>query len=162
MENRHRPLPFPTAKPEPQPKRLRHPTANTDVICNVCRKPFKLTREVLHEEEIALYKGETKEVSTTHNVVLTYLTCPLCGKRYVVIMDDAETLPILAEMRDVMKRRLKFLQAGKQTPLKLEEKYKKLNRKLDFRRRQLAEEYNGSFYQLGESVEQLDYCYRAQ
>lgn len=61
-----------------------------------------------------------------------------------------------------MVHRMKFY--GKQKPVhqKLQEKYTKLNRKLDFRRQKLAEKFNGALYQSEGDTIQLDYRYHAR
>ena len=93
---------------------------------------------------------------------MTFIQCPLCGKRYVALMDDEETLSVLAELRECFRRRLKFVSKSKPVPEKLEHKYKKLSHKLDLKRHKLAERFNGSFYHTDEGKEQLDYRYRVR
>lgn len=128
------------------------------IKCDLCGREFRLTKEVLADHEVTL----NKEGLEPHEVTLTLLTCPICGKSYPVIMDDAKTKPILEKMRAVLAKKLKLQRAGKPSP-KLEEKYRQLNWKLDFNRRKLAEKYNGSLYQLENGfVEMLDYRYRTR
>lgn len=129
------------------------------VKCDLCRREFPLTREVVKEEQVTLHQ----EGLEPHDVRLTYLLCPLCGKRYPVIMDDESTLPLLDKLRNIMSKQLKQSQRGFQPNLQLEKKRKELNRKLDFKRQKLAEKYNGSLYQLENGLmQQLDYRYHAR
>lgn len=129
------------------------------VKCDLCHREFPLNREVVKEEQVTLHQ----EGLEPHDVRLTYLLCPLCGKRYPVIMDDESTLPLLDKLRNIMSKQLKQSQRGFQPNPQLEKKRKELNRKLDFKRQKLAEKYNGSLYQLGNGLlEQLDYRYHAR
>ena len=79
------------------------------IKCDLCHGEFRLNKDSVKEEQVTLLK----EGSEPHPVVLTYLNCPLCGKRYPVIMDDAKTLPILAKMRRVVAKQVKLAKAGK-------------------------------------------------
>ncbi len=131
---------------------------NNTVICDICHRGFVLTKNLLKEKSITLEKEGLEPTEVT----LTVLTCPHCGKHSTVIMDDKETLAIVRDLQEAMAKRLKFLKANKPVPVKLEEKTKKLQRKLDFKRQILANEYNGSFYQVEDGKEQLEFCYHVQ
>lgn len=132
------------------------------IKCDLCHREFRLTKEVLKEEQVTL----RQEGLEPHEVRLTYLYCPLCGKHYPVIMDDESTLPLLEKLRSIMAKQFKqFKQVkrGFNPNLQLEKKRKELNRKLYFKRQKLAEKYNGSIYQLENGLmEQLDYRYHAR
>ena len=129
------------------------------IKCDLCRREFQLTKEVLKEEQVTL----NKEGLEPHEVHLTYLYCPLCGKRYPVIMDDESTLPLLEKLRSVMAKQFKQVKRGFNPNPQLEKKRRELNRKLDFKRQKLAEKYNQSLYQLEDGTwEQLDYRYHAR
>lgn len=129
------------------------------VKCDLCGREFRLTKDVLKEEQVTLQKEGMKP----HDVTATFLTCPICGKRYPVIVDDETTLPLLEKLRAVMVKQAKLQKAGKPKSAVLERKRKDLNWKLDFKRQQLAEKYNESFYQLEDgTLEQLDYRYHAR
>ena len=149
-------IPF-ANKQAPQKKVAKLPMPDNNTVCDICHYQFQVSRDNLKEENVTLEKD-----GLAHDVVLTYLRCPSCGKRYPVIMDDAETLPILHELKDCMMRRMKFYGNQKPVPQKLQEKYTKLNRKLDFRRQQLAEKFNGALYQSEGDTIQLDYRYHAR
>lgn len=125
--------------------------------CDICHRQIHLSTDTLKEEEVWLEKGDLK-----YRVILTYLHCPYCGKRYPVVMDDEITLTILQELREVLARRMKFISKGKSIPQRLDEKYRRINQRLDFKRRKLAEEFNGSFYQTDEGKQQLDYRYHVR
>ena len=129
------------------------------IKCDLCHGEFRLTKDVLKEEQVTLHQ----EWLEPHEVRLTYLYCPLCGKRYPVIMDDETTLPLLEKLRTVMVKRVKLARKGAPKSAELERKHKDLNWKLDFRRQRLAVKYNGSLYQLENGLmEQLDYRYHAR
>lgn len=149
-------IPF-ANKQVPQKKMTKLPMPDNNTVCDICHYQFQVSRDNLKEENVTLEKD-----GLAHDVVLTYLRCPSCGKRYPVIMDDADTLPILRELKGCMMRRMKFYGKQKPVPQKLQEKYTKLNRKLDFRRQQLAEKFNGAFYQSEGDTIQLDYRYHAR
>lgn len=132
---------------------------NHTIKCDLCQREFPLTRDVLKEEQVTLYKDGLKP----HQVTMTILQCPICGKHYPVIMDDETTLPLLEKLRAIMVKELKQKQKGFAIKPELERKRKELNRKLDFRRHTLAEKYIKSVYQLEDGTkEQLEYRYRAR
>lgn len=139
--------------------KLRNP-AGHKISCDVCRAEFILQSKHVRDEEVTLLK-DFDGFSIAHKAMLTYLECPHCGKRYIVIMDDESTLPILSTLREVTAKCYKYASKGN-IPHKLIEKRIELNRKLDNKRRELSEKFRGSRYQLGDCEEQLDYCYRAQ
>ena len=149
-------IPF-ANKQAPQKKAAKLPMPDNTTVCDLCHHQFQVSRDTLKEESVTLEKD-----GLSHDVVLTYLYCPNCGKRYPIIMDDAETLPILRELRNCMVRRMKFYRKQKPVPQKLQEKYTKLNRKLDFKRCKLAEKFNGALYQSEGDTIQLDYRYHAR
>lgn len=135
-----------------------NPTERT-IKCDLCSAEFPLRKDIVREEKVTL----TKYGEEPHEVTLTWLQCPRCGKQYPVIMDDESTLPTLAKMRKVMEKQFKIRRSGNNPPPGLEKKRRTLNWKLDFNRRKLAEKYNGSYYQLEDgTITQLDYCYRTQ
>lgn len=129
-------------------------TVNNKVYCDICGAEFAVTPYTLTENETALFREGSPEKKP---VTLTWLQCPHCGKRYVCLMDDEETVELAKDLRTAMAKRLKFLKANKPVPERLEEKTKQIQRKLDFKRQKLADEYTGSFYQTEDGKEQLDY-----
>lgn len=135
-------------------KKLEH-----TIRCDLCHKEFRLSKDVLKEEWVTLNKDGLEP----HTVLLTYLYCPMCGKRYPVIMDDNSTLPLLEKLRAILAKQVKQSKAGFNLNSQLEKKRKELNRKLDFGRQKLAEKYYQSFYQLEDGTqEQLEYRYHAR
>lgn len=129
------------------------------VKCALCHKEFNLSSNVLKEKQVTLHQ----EGLEPHEVQLTYLYCPMCGKRYPVIMDDETTLPLLEKLRNILTKQVKQYKNGFPQNSQLEKKRRELNNKLDFRRQKLAVKYNGSLYQLGNGLmEQLDYRYHAR
>ena len=129
------------------------------IKCDLCGREFRLTKDVLKEEQVTLQKEGMKP----HNVTITFLTCPICGKRYPVIMDDATTLPLLKKLQTVLGKQVKQTQRGFKLSPELARKRQQLNWKLDFKRQKLAEKYNESFYQLEDgTLVQLDYRYHVR
>lgn len=129
------------------------------IVCDICKKEFKVTRNCLEDKIITLYKDGLDP----HEVTITILTCPHCGKCYPVVMDDETTLPILERVRKVTLKKVKQIRMGFNPKPELEAKCRELNRKLDFKRQKLAEKYNGSFYQLEDGTTvQLDYRYHVR
>lgn len=125
------------------------------VVCDICHQEFALTKGCLTENNVTLEKQglEPKEV------VLTTLECPCCGKQYPVTMDDEETLSILEKLTELHKRMLILQQKNRRVHAKMDQKYHQLERKLSFKRKSIANEYNKSFYQTEDGKEQLDYHY---
>ena len=129
------------------------------IKCDLCSREFRLTKDVLKEEQVTLQKEGMKP----HEVTVTFLTCPACGKRYPVIVDDETTLPLLHKLQTVLVKQVKQAKKGYNPSPELARKKQQLNWKLDFKRQNLAEKYNGSFYQLEDGImEQLDYRYHAR
>ena len=129
-------------------------TTNNKIFCDICGANFSVTKDTLTENEVILIKeGSTEQKPVT----LTWLECPHCGKRYICLMDDKETLELAKDLRAAMAKRLKFLKKNRPVPERLEQKTKNLQRKLNFKRQHLADEYNGSFYQTEDGKEQLEY-----
>ena len=150
-------IPFPNKEQTQKKSVTKLPLPDNTTVCDLCHHQFQVSRDTLKEENVTLEKD-----SLAHDVVLTYLCCPSCGKRYPVVMDNAETLSLLRELKDCMVRRMKFYGKQKPVPQKLQEKYTKLNRKLDFKRHKLAEKFNGALYQFEGDTIQLDYRYHAR
>ena len=125
------------------------------VTCDICHREFSLTKGCLTENKVTLEKRglEPKEV------VLTMLECLCCGKQYPVTMDDQETKDILAELTALHKRKLILLSKNKRVHAKVDDRYHRLERKLSFKRKALASEYNKSFYQNADGKQQLDLHY---
>lgn len=153
MNNRN--IPFKSKTQQPAENKI--PLPDNTVTCDICNNPFRLKQNTLKEETVTLEKDDWKQ-----EVSLTYLKCPNCGKRYPVIVDDSSTLPILQELRECMSRRIQYYRRTGSIPQKLNEKYNKLNKKLDFKRRQLAEKFNGALYQSEGDTIQLDYRYHTR
>lgn len=129
----------------------------TKTVCDICRYEFNISRNTLKEEQITLEKaGESAEVT------ITFLQCPRCGKTYPVIVDTIKSLITLAKVRELYSKRHKYLNKNGSVPVRLDEKYKSLNQKLDFQRQQIAEEFDGATYQLDGDTIQLDYRYHAR
>lgn len=129
------------------------------IKCDLCNREFQPTKDVLKDERVTLQKKGMEP----HEATVTFLTCPLCGKRYPVIVDDDTTLPLLEKLRSVMLKQVKQAKKGFNPSPELARKQQQLNWKLDFKRQKLAEKYNASFYQLEDgTLEQLDYRYHAR
>ena len=132
-------------------------TTKHTVKCDLCHGQFTLSREHVKEEQVTL----NKEGIAPHEATLTFLECPICGKRYIVILDDEKTLALAAKLRAIAAKQIKFRKLGKPSSI-LDKKYRDLEWKLGFNRQKLAEKYYGSLYQLGDTLEQLDYRYQAR
>lgn len=128
---------------------------NTMIVCDICRHEFSLTKDFLAEKRVTL----EKEGLDPKDVTITVLTCPYCGKHYPVILDDEETIGIVTMLKEVLAKEYKASSKGRQPTQKLTRKHHTLRRKLSFKRQQLAEKFNGSFYQTEDGKEQLDYHY---
>lgn len=116
---------------------------STLVRCDICHKDFILVKECLTESKVVLNKEELDP----KEVVLTALECPCCGKTYPIMLDNEETLAIVKQLTSMYQRNSMLCAKGRKVPAKLVEKYKQLERKLGFKRSQLAQKYNKSVYQ---------------
>lgn len=127
------------------------------IKCDLCHGEFNLSRDNLSEVQVTL----NKEGFAPHDVTLTILNCPICGKNYIVIMDDAKTEALVTKLRSIAVKQAKFTRMGKPSAV-FEKKYRDAQWKLNFYRQKLAEKYIGSTYQLEGVIEQLDYRYQAR
>ena len=128
---------------------------NNMVSCDLCKAGFAVTRDALTEQDIML----EREGFPDHPAQMTILTCPHCGKSYPVIVDDETTIPLVQEMRQLYAKSMKYKSKGQSIPDRMNQRLIKTQRKLSFRRRQLAEKFNGSFYQTEDGKQQLEYRY---
>ena len=130
---------------------------NHTIKCDLCHGEFRLERHHLKEVQVTL----NKEGFAPHEATLTFLECPRCGKKYIVVLDDVKTLALAEKLRSIATKQYKLAKMGKPSA-ELEKKYKAAEWKLGFSRQKLAEKYYGSLYQLGDTTEQLDYRYRTR
>lgn len=130
---------------------------NHTIKCDLCHGGFHLERHHLKEVQVTL----NKEGFAPHEATLTFLECPRCGKKYIVVLDDVKTLALAKKLRSIATKQYKLAKMGKPSA-ELEKKYKNAEWKLGFSRQKLAEKYYGSLYQLGDTTEQLDYRYRTR
>lgn len=130
---------------------------NNRTICDICHKQFLITKSTLKEEEVWLEKASIK-----YKAVLTFLQCPHCGKRYVVLLDDLDTCKLAEKARSLASKRIKQAKLGFSINPELSKKYYACIRKLNFKRQQLAKEFDGAFYQIEGDTIQLDYRYHAR
>lgn len=130
---------------------------NTQIQCDICKGEFCISRKSLREEKITLNKDRDCTEAT-----ITFIQCPLCGKTYPVIVDTEKTVTILTRLREIQAKRFKYLNKNRPVPVRLDEKYKTLNQKLDFNRQKVAEKFDGAIYQLDGDTIQLDYRYHAR
>jgi hypothetical protein len=149
-------IPF-ANKQATQKKVSKLPLPDNNTVCDLCHHQFKVSRDTLKEENVTLEKD-----GLAHDVVLTYLCCPGCGKRYPVVMDDQTTLNLLEELRPIVAKRMKQAKRGYNLSPALTKKVEKLTWKLNFKRQQLAERFNGALYQSEGDTIQLDYRYHAR
>lgn len=131
---------------------------NPTIYCDICKKPLQLTQDMLEEHQVSL----ERDGHESHEVVMTWFTCPHCGKSYIVTLDDESTLPLVQSLRKLLKKQVQYGKRGERAPAKVTDRYYKEKKKLNFRRQKLALKYKGSFYQTEDGKEQLDYCYHAQ
>lgn len=137
------------------------PKVDNRVVCALCKTSITLRRDKLKEDRVTLEK-ECNGSKIQHDVVLTQLMCPNCGKSYVVLVDDEDTLDILSELKGYAIKRMKYFVNQKPVPKKLQQKYSQLDRKLDFKRQKLAEKFDGALYQIEGDTIQLDYRHHAR
>ena len=131
---------------------------DTLIKCDICRREFSLTKDCLSESKITLEKAglDPKEV------VLTVMECPCCGKSYPVTMDDAECLELVKDLTELHQHLIARYSKYNRVPPKMQKKYHAMEVKLGFKRKKLADEYTGSFYQSAEGKQQLDYRYHVR
>lgn len=128
---------------------------NTKVVCRICHKSFRITKDDVEEQTVVLEKEGLLPCVAT----LTILHCPVCGKQSVVMADTLETKDLAHQLTSLYTKQMNLQQKGYKIHPKLDQKYTQLERKLNYKRNRLAVEYNRSFYQTEDGKEQLDYHY---
>lgn len=106
--------------------------------CEKCGNRFYLGRngiEIKHEVPFKTKDGRS--------IYITYYDCPKCGRRHYVQIDDVHSNKMKKEtlfmFRKLSKKRLDY----KDIPVRQNEKFKKLNKKLEDYRLELKKELNG-------------------
>lgn len=121
---------------------------NITIICDECKGTFGLAAIDLKEEDIIVDDGV--------GLRMTFFTCPVCSKRYTILVDSKDTLRVLADYIDICKRLTKHHNKHKNPPQKLVERMFKTKQRLINARNRLNKRYDKSFYQIGDRKEQLE------
>lgn len=119
------------------------------VTCTKCQGTFGLSSVDVVEEEVQLCDEPKK-------LILTFYTCPECGKVYTVLVDDEKTLKLKAEYIQSIQSINYLKRVGKKVSKNMIDRMYQLQGRLKAARDDLNSHYNGSFYQLKDHKEQLD------
>lgn len=126
---------------------------NRQIKCRLCKSMTWVSHDRVKTLDTELCIGDTR-----YQVHMTTFDCPCCGKTYPVLLDDESTMKMAKSIVDLYAKMHKY----KQPPEKMHLKAQMLNRKLDFKRQNLAKKFEGALYQFEGDTIQLDYCYQAQ
>lgn len=103
--------------------------------------------------ELELKYGIPYKTKSGRSIFITYYDCPKCGRRHYVQIDDVRSYQMKKEtlklFRRLSKKRLDF----KDIPKGQNEKFKKLNKRLDDYRLELMKEFNGQIIIAGDGSE---------
>lgn len=99
------------------------------------------TTESLFDQSKVVFNEEHK--FNGKKVFLTYVTCPKCGRRLYVQIDNLQSFEIRKQVTKMMIKASKARIDGKQLPKSQSEKFKKTRTYLNEIRKELMEEYTG-------------------
>ncbi len=117
------------------------------IECKECNGFFNGKEVIIQNEMIKI-----KEKDFT----LYYYLCPLCGKKYQVMIDNEETILLSKELESIKEKLVKAKKHNKFPKEKQIEKFYKIRKRLKSKRDVLNNRYNMSFYQIGDVKEQLE------
>lgn len=105
-------------------------------VCEQCNEKFLLGEgiDIVYDKQ---YNFEGK------SIFLTYYDCPKCGKRHFVQIDDTRSHQMKNEVVKMFIKLSKKRMNDKDIPKTQNEKFKKLNKKLEDYRLNLKKEYHG-------------------
>lgn len=106
--------------------------------CENCGIKFRLGPDAVEIKYEVPYKTKDRR-----SIFITYYDCPKCDRRHYVQIDDVHSNQMKKEVsmmfRKLSKKRLNY----EDIPKKQNEKFKKLNEKLENYRFELKKEFNG-------------------
>lgn len=105
--------------------------------CEDCESTFYIGNEGVKVEYGLPFK--TKE---GRSIFITYYDCPKCGRRHYVQVDDVRSVEMKKEVSMRFKRLSKKRLDFKDIPKSQNERFKKLNRKLEDYRFELKKKFN--------------------
>lgn len=108
--------------------------------CTACDSTVELRAEDIMTENTM--NGDQKLVLTFHN-------CPACKDKVLVQVDTEETLAMLEEVQTLTTKKLFRMSKGLQMPKKQLERLVKLDKQLDYKRKELTSDYLGPLYPHG-------------
>lgn len=112
-------------------------TLNIKFRCTKCKSLIDVHQRKDYIYKIKCTTGENKDVW------ITYIDCPECRHRHYVQIDDVETNGIKNNCLSVMSSILKKSVNGKEIPQQQQQKYKKLNKRLNELRSELVLKFVG-------------------
>lgn len=109
--------------------------------CEECGERFHLGIN-----EVKLEYGVPFKAKDGRSIFITYYDCPKCGRRHYVQVDDAYSNQMKKEVSILFRRLSKKRLNSKDIPKKQNEKFKKLNKKLESYRLELKKTLNGQIF----------------
>lgn len=107
-------------------------TLNLKLKCIKCKSLIDV-----HQRKDYIYKVKCT-TDENKDIWITYIDCPECRHRHYVQIDDTETNRIKNDCLSVMSSILKKSVNGKEIPQQQQQKYKKLNKRLNELRSELV------------------------
>ena len=112
-------------------------TLNIKFRCSKCKTLIDVHQRKDYIYKIKCTTGDGKDLW------ITYTDCPECRHRHYVQIDDVETNRIKNDCLSVMSSILKKSVNGKEIPQQQQQKYKKLNKRLNELRSELVLKFVG-------------------
>ena len=104
------------------------------VKCKECKEKFDVNGTVIKEDSI-------KVIEDDKGLLITFYECPKCNKRYVVQLDDNETLTILKNIEESSKKLRSKIKNSREL-----QKFSKLREDLKQTRNALNIQYKGKHF----------------
>lgn len=105
--------------------------------CEACGERFRL-----NEGDVELKYGVPYTTKGGRSIFITYYDCPKCGRRHYVQIDDVRSRYMKKETSLMFRKLSKKRMDGKDIPKSQNEKFKKLNNRLEDYRFGLKKEFN--------------------
>ncbi|MDE7424974.1 MAG: hypothetical protein K2N51_15005 [Lachnospiraceae bacterium] len=116
--------------------------------CEECGKKFYLDKS-----NVELHYGVPYKTKDGRSIFITYYDCPECKRRHFVQVDDAHSIQMKKETSTMFKKLSKKRLNFKDIPKKQNEKFKKLNKKLEDYRFELKKKFNGQIIKASDGSE---------
>lgn len=118
---------------------------NTDIATIICSKCEKSTRIAFDSIEVDV-EVEIKKDFSCKKLFLIIYSCPRCGNKMIVQLDDEYSKNLLKDIKKVLAEVAAIRGKGGKVSENKRKKYESLTRELRMYRKALIVDYDGSLY----------------